>query len=162
VGHPSDWLACALFALSALLLIARWFQSSDTGRFPATGVALLIAASAICVQIDPIGDAAIFPLTRSMTFFDLELNVRLVLLALCTLGVTETLRVRGYKTTSLLMALAGVLTAMAAGYSPQEPLRWSYFATTLAGVGALAALAPALEARATAPAAFPAGRTEVS
>ncbi len=30
-----------------------------------------------------------------MTFFDLELNVRLILLALCSLGVAESLRARG-------------------------------------------------------------------
>ena len=95
VGHPSDWLACALFALAGLLLVARWFQSADSGRFPILGVALMFAASAICVQIDPIGDADTFPLMRSMKFLDLELNVRLVLLGLCSLGVAETLRARG-------------------------------------------------------------------
>ncbi len=52
VGHPSDWLACALFALSALLLIARWFQSGDSKRFPVLAVVLMAVASAICVQID--------------------------------------------------------------------------------------------------------------
>ena len=156
VGHPSDWLSCALFFLAAVLLIARWCQSSERGRFPTSAVAFLAAASAICVQVDPIGDNTIFPFTRSMTFFDLELNVRLMLLALCCLGAAEALRGRGvgYRTGATLMAIAGVLTAMIAGYTPTHALAWGYFATTLSGVVAFTALtltpAPAVEARASA------------
>jgi bacteriorhodopsin len=158
VGHPSDWLACALFASSSLLLIARWFQSADMGKFPLSAVIYMTLASALCVQIDPIGDASVFPLSTTMTFFDLELNVRLVLLALCCLGVGEALRARGpgYRVAATLMALAGVIITLAAGYTPQDALRWGYFASTLAGVAALAALAPAFEIQATHAAGVPA------
>ncbi len=161
VGHPSDWLSCALFFLAAVLLIARWCQSSQRGRFPMSAVAFLAAASAICVQVDPIGDNTIFPFTRSMTFFDLELNVRLMLLALCCLGAAEAVRARGVgprgvgnRTGATLMAIAGVITAMVAGYTPTHALAWGYFATTLSGVAAFTALtlapAAAVEAAANA------------
>lgn len=155
VGHPSDWLGCALFFLSAVLLISRWCQSSDSGRFPTSAVAFLCAASAICVQVDPIGDDTIFPFARAMEFFDLELNVRLMLLALCCLGAGEALRARGvgFRVGATSMAIVGVITAMASGYTPVNALAWGYFATTLAGVGAFGALAltlaPAFDARAT-------------
>jgi hypothetical protein len=151
LGHPSDWLSCGLFALSAVLLIARWYQGSDASRFPVSAVAFMAAASAICVQIDPIGDSSIFPFARGMHLLGWELNVRLVLLALCCLGVAETLRARGQSVAALLTCIVGVVTALAAGYVPhQEVLRWGYFLPTMSGVGVFAALAVSLEARSVA------------
>ncbi len=83
-------------------------------KFPLTAVAFMVLASAICVQIDPIGDDNIFPFTRTLQFLGVEWNARLVLLALCSLGVAEALRARGsdYRTGAILMAIAGLLTVI--------------------------------------------------
>ena len=149
-GHLSDWLASALFFLSAALLLNNWIQSPDSGPFPRTGMALLCAASALCVQIDPIGDSSVFPLSRSIEIFGAELNTRLLLLALCCAGVGESLRARGqgYRPGALLLVGAGVLSAIFAAYSAEEPLRWAYFASTAVGVATFAGLAHALRDRA--------------
>ncbi len=54
LGHFSDWTSCALFFFAAALLVRRWVCSNVRESFPTTGVVLLCAASAICVQFDPI------------------------------------------------------------------------------------------------------------
>ncbi len=146
-GHLSDWLSCALFFLSAGLLLNHWIQSSHEARtFPAAGIFWLCAASVLCVQIDPIGDDTVFQFSRSFEALGLELNARLLLLALCCLGAAESLRARGqiFRPSAVLLAFAGVLSAIFAAYSPEEALRWGYFATTAVALTTFAALAHAL------------------
>jgi hypothetical protein len=149
-GHLADWLASALFFLSAALLLNNWTQSRDSGAFPRTGIALLCVASALCVQIDPIGDSSVFPLSRSIEIFGTELNARLLLLALCCAGVGESLRARGqgYRPGAALLVGAGVLSAIFSMYSAEEPLRWAYFASTAVAVATFAGLAHAVRDRA--------------
>ena len=150
-GHLSDWLSCALFFLSAGLLLHHWNQSSrDARTFPAAGIFWLCMASVLCVQIDPIGDSNVFPFSRSFEAFGIELNARLLLLALCCVGAAESLRARGngYRTSAIMLAFAGVLAAIFAAYSAQEALRWGYFATTVVALMAFAALAQALPEKA--------------
>jgi hypothetical protein len=152
-GHLSDWMSCAMFFLSAGLVLHHWTQSSHDARtFPTAGIFWLCLASMLCVQIDPIGDSSVFPFTRSFTAFGLVLNARLLLLALCCVGAAESLRARGqdYRTGALMLAFAGVLSAILAAYSAAEALRWGYFATTVVGLTTFAALAHALPREQTA------------
>jgi len=153
-GHLSDWMSCALFFLSAGLVLNHWAQSSHEARtFPTAGIFWLCLASMLCVQIDPTGDSNVFPFTRSFEAFGLVLNARLILLALCCAGAAESLRARGhdYRTGAIMLAFAGVLSAILAAYSPAEALRWGYFATTIVGLTTFAALAHALPREVTAP-----------
>jgi hypothetical protein len=154
LGHYSDWLSCSLFFLSAGLVLHHWVQSSREPRsFPTAGIFWLCMASMLCVQIDPIGDSTVFPFTRSFQAFGIELNARLILLALCCLGAAESLRARGssYRAGAILLAFAGVLSAIFAAYSANEVLRWGYFATTAVGLTSFAALAHALPEKAAEP-----------
>ena len=91
-----------------------------------------------------------FPLSRSFELFGAVLNIRLLLLALCCVGAAESLRARGhgYRPGAVLLVFAGVLSAIFAAYSAEEPLRWAYFATTTIAVVTFAALAHALRDRA--------------
>ncbi len=155
VGHLSDWMSCALFFLSAGLLLNHWMQSSrEPGSFPTAGIFWLCLASMLCVQIDPTGDSNVFPFTRSFHVFGTEVNARLLLLALCCLGAAESLRARGYiyRAGAILLTFAGVLSALLAAYSPAaEHLRWGYFAATLVGITTFAALSHALPETAAEP-----------
>jgi hypothetical protein len=155
VGHLSDWMSCALFFLSAGLLLNHWMQSSrEPGSFPTAGIFWLCLASMLCVQIDPTGDSNVFPFTRSFHAFGMEMNARLLLLALCCLGAAESLRARGYiyRAGAVLLAFTGVLSALLAAYSPAaEHLRWGYFAATLVGLTTFAALSHALPEAAAEP-----------
>jgi hypothetical protein len=158
-GHLSDWLSCALFFLSAALVLNHWAQSSqERDTFPAAGIFWFCAASVLCVQIDPVGDASVFPFTRSFEAFGVVLNARLLLLALCCLGAAESLRARGYafRGSAVMLAFAGVLGVIFAGYSAEEPLRWGYFAPAVVGLTAFAALAHALPEKARAAEPLPA------
>jgi hypothetical protein len=139
--------------------VSNWIQSEDSGSFPAAGVAWLCVASALCVQIDPIGNSNVFPFSRSLELFDIELNTRLLLLALCCLGAGESLRARGqgYRPGAALLVFAGMLSAIFAVYSGEDPLRWAYFATTAVSVSTFAALAHALRERGEISEAVPAG-----
>lgn len=152
LGHPSDWLAAVLFAFAALLILHHWSQSSDGGRFPVSTVAWLCSASALCVQINPIGQSEAFPFSHPAEVLGLELNLRLVLLALCCVGASESLRVRpqsqGYRAGSLLLLFAAVLGLWFSTISAPNPLRWAYFATTMVSLTAFTALAHALRQRA--------------
>ncbi|HTU61695.1 MAG TPA: hypothetical protein VMF89_24735, partial [Polyangiales bacterium] len=146
-GHLSDWLSCALFALSAAQVLHHWAQSArQPGTFPTAGIFWLCVASVLCVQIDPIGDTSIFPFTRSFEAFGVVLNARLILLALCCLGAAESLRARGnlYRAGAIMLAFAGVLSAILSAYSAQEALRWGYFAAGVVGLTTFASLAHAL------------------
>jgi hypothetical protein len=147
-GHVSDWLACALFVLSAGLVLHHWIQSSHEARtFPAAALFWLCTASVLCVQIDPIGDDTVFPFSRSFEVFGIQMGPRLLLLALCCVGAAESLRARGnaYRTSAIMLAFAGVLSAIFASYAPVEPLRWAYFATTVVALTTFAALAHGLQ-----------------
>jgi len=143
LGHFSDWLSCALFFCAATLLVRRWTCASTREPFPTTGVALLCAASAICVQFDPIGDRNIFPGSSTIEWFGLDLNTRLVLLALCCLGAAESVRARGasYRGGAVALAAAGLLSAGLSAYSTPDALWWGYFATTMIATSAFAAVA---------------------
>lgn len=159
VGHPADWLSCALFFLSAGLVLHHWTQSSqDEQAFPTTGIFWLCVASVLCVQIDPIGDSNVFPFTRSFETFGIELNARLILLALCCVGAAESLRARGqaFRMSAVMLVFAAVLSTVFAAYSPSELLRWGYFATTAVGLTTFTALAHALPDNARVPQALPA------
>ena len=81
-------------------------------------------------------------------WFDLNLNTRLVLLALCCLGAAESLRARGpgYRASAALLAAAGVMSVAFSAYSTPGALRWSYFATTAVAIGTFAAVAISLRA----------------
>jgi hypothetical protein len=154
LGHYSDWLSCSLFFLSAALVLHHWLQSSrEPKTFPTAAIFWLCMASMLCVQIDPIGDSSVFPYTRSFEAFGIELNARLILLALCCLGAAESFRARGnlYRAGAILLAFTGVLSAIFAAYSAQEALRWGYFATTVVGLTSFAALAHALREKASEP-----------
>jgi hypothetical protein len=152
LGHPSDWVAAVLFAFAALLILSNWSQSSDSGRFPASTIAWLCAASALCVQINPIGQSQAFPLSHPAEWFGMSLNLRLVLLALCCLGASESLRVRsqdqGYRAGALLMLFVAALSLWFATFDASNPLRWAYFATTTVSLTTFTALAHALRQRA--------------
>lgn len=152
-GHLSDWLSCALFFLSAGLVLHQWAHSSHEARtFPTASIFWLCLASMLCVQIDPTGDSNVFPFTRSFEVFELQLNARLLLLALCCVGAAESLRARGqdYRTGAILLAIAGVLSVILAAYSADDALRWGYFATTAAALTTFTALAHALPRERTA------------
>lgn len=148
LGHPSDWLAAMLFVFGALLLLNKWTQSRDPGRFPASSIAWLCVASALCVQINPIGASEAFPFSRSVDVLGAELNTRLMLLALCCLGASESLRARvrgqGYRAAATLLLFAAVLSALFAAWPAPNPLRWAYFATTIVSLTTFTALAHAL------------------
>jgi hypothetical protein len=143
LGHFSDWLSSALLFFAAALLVRRWACSRTREHFPTSGVVLLCAASAICVQFDPIGDRNIFPGSSTIELLGLHLNTRLVLLGLCCLGAAESLRARGpgYRTGAAALAVAGLMSAGFSTYSAADALRWGYFATTLVGIGTFAAVA---------------------
>ncbi|HEY1283729.1 MAG TPA: hypothetical protein VGE96_04550 [Steroidobacteraceae bacterium] len=153
LGHPSDWLAAVLFVFAALLLLNKWSQSPDGGRFPASTIAWLCFASALCVQINPIGESEAFPFSHPAGVLGIELNLRLVLLALCCFGASESLRARpqghGYRAGGLLLLVAAVLSVWLATFSAPNPLRWAYFATTTVSLTAFTALAHALRQRAS-------------
>jgi hypothetical protein len=142
LGHFSDWMSCALFFCSAALLARRWACAPVREPFPTSSVVLLCAASAICVQFDPIGDASIFPASSTIEWLDLELNTRLVLLALCCLGASESLRARGngYRLGALSLAAAGVMSAVFSACSTPSALWWGYFATSVVAIGAFASM----------------------
>lgn len=165
-GHLSDWLSCALFFLAAVLVLHDWIQSSHDARtFPAAGLFWLCTASVLCVQIDPIGDSNIFPFTRSFEAFGMELNARLLLLALCCFGAAESLRARGgdYRSGALLIVAPGVLSLAVAAYSADDALRWGYFATIAVALTTFTALAGSLcrsRSRRAARATGPMGRPE--
>jgi hypothetical protein len=151
MGHLSDWLSCALFFLSAALLLHHWIRMSHEARtFPAAGIFWLCMASMLCVQIDPIGDSHVFPYTRSFEAFGIVLNARLILLALCCAGAAESLRARGslFRASATLLTFAAVLSAIFAAYSGIVPLRWGYFATTAVALTTFAALSHALPEKA--------------
>jgi hypothetical protein len=151
MGHLSDWLSCALFFLSAALLLHHWIRMShETRTFPAAGIFWLCMASMLCVQIDPIGDSHVFPYTRSFEAFGIVLNARLILLALCCAGAAESLRARGslFRASATLLTFAAVLSAIFAAYSGIVPLRWGYFATTAVALTTFAALSHALPEKA--------------
>jgi hypothetical protein len=143
LGHSSDWMSCALFLFAAALLTRRWVFATTRESFPATGVVLLCAASAICIQFDPIGDRNIFPGSSTIEWFGLQLNTRLVLLALCCLGAAESLRARGagYRAGAAALAVAGAMSAGLSAYSANDVLWWGYFATTTVATGTFAAVA---------------------
>lgn len=157
-GHLSDWVASALFFFSAVLLLNNWIQSPGSGRFPRAGLFFLCAASALCVQIDPIADSNVFPFSRSVQVFDIELNTRLLLLALCCVGASESLRTRGqgYRPSATLLAFVGILSALLGMFPAADPLRWAYFATTAVALSAFAALSHALRDRTDLSVALPA------
>ena len=148
LGHFSDWLSCAAFTCSAALLVRHWACLPTRESFPTSAVVLLCAASAACVQFDPIGDRNIFPGSSMIEWFDLDLNTRLVLLALCCLGAAESLRARGssYRASAALLAAAGLMSVAFSAYSTPGALRWSYFATTAVAIGTFAAVAISLRA----------------
>ncbi|MEJ1962039.1 MAG: hypothetical protein WDO56_11060 [Gammaproteobacteria bacterium] len=143
LGHFSDWLAAVLFFLCAALLLRRWLQSPRAQRFPTAGVFLLCVASALCVQIDPIGDNNVFPAGTTVGLFGVELNTRLLLLALCCAGAGESLRAMGpgYRFSGSLLALVGALSATFAACLGPEALWWGYFATLLVGLATFTVLA---------------------
>lgn len=143
LGHWSDWMSCALFFFAAALLVRRWAFATTRERFPTTGVLLLCAASAICVQFDPIGDRNIFPGSSTIEWLGLHLNTRLVLLALCCLGAAESLRARGasYRAGAAALAAAGAMSAGLSAYSTHDALWWGYFATTIVATGTFVAVA---------------------
>jgi hypothetical protein len=143
LGHFSDWLSCVLFTSSAALIVRRWAQSPQREGFPSTIVILLLAASAICVQFDPVGDHDLFPSSSTIRVLGFDLNTRLVLLALCCLGAAEALRAEGrrYRAGALLAVCAGLLSAVFSAYSTPDALWWGYFATTAVAVVTFAALA---------------------
>lgn len=152
LGHPSDWLSAVLFAFAALLVFNRWSQSSDPGRFPVSTIAWLCFASAMCVQINPIGPSEAFPFSRSVDVFGAEINARLLVLALCCLGASESLRARtrdaGYRAGALLLLISAVLSALFAVCPAPNPLLWGYLATTVVALTSFTALAHALRQRA--------------
>jgi hypothetical protein len=148
MGHLSDWLSCALFFLSAGLLLHHWIRSpQETRAFPVAGIFWLCMASMLCVQIDPIGDSQVFPYTRSFEAFGIVLNPRLIVLALCCAGAAESLRARGslFRASAILLTFAAVLSAIFSAYSAGTPLRWAYFATTVVALTTFAALAHSLQ-----------------
>lgn len=148
MGHLSDWVSCALFFLSAGMLLHHWIRSSqEAGTFPVAGIFWLCMASMLCVQIDPVGDSHVFPYTRSFEAFGIVLNARLILLALCCAGAAESLRARGslFRASAILLAFAAVLAAIFSAYSAGTPLRWGYFATTVIALTTFAALAHSLQ-----------------
>ncbi len=113
--------------------------------FPTTGVALLCAASAICVQFDPIGDQNIFPGSSTIEWFGLDLNTRLLLLALCCLGAAESVAVPAVPAIArgaVALAAAGAAECRAFGIQrPDDALWWGYFATTMIATSTFAAVA---------------------
>jgi hypothetical protein len=140
LGHFSDWLSCALFFFAAALLMRRWACSVTRESFPASAVVLLCAASAICVQFDPIGDLSVFPGSSTIDAFGVELNTRLVLLALCCLGTGTSLRRRGagYHTCAVSLLAIGAGSAILSAFTL---LLWSaYLATTAIGIGTFGAV----------------------
>jgi hypothetical protein len=143
LGHFSDWMSCVAFTFSAGLLAHHWACSPTRESFPTSAVVLLCAASAICVQFDPIGDPNVFPGSSTIEWFGLGLNTRLVLLALCCLGAAESLRARGasYRSSAALLAIAGLMSAALSAHGAPFPLRWAYFATTAVALFAFAAVA---------------------
>lgn len=147
LGRFSDWLSCVLFFLSAALLLRMWLQASNPEHFPWIGMGLLCTASALCIQLDPIGDTSVFPAGTTITIFNTELNTRLVLLGLCCVGVGESLRARGegHRASAALLAVVGVLSVIFAAYSTADALWWGYFATTAVSLGAFTALSFALQ-----------------
>jgi hypothetical protein len=158
LGHLSDWLSCVLFTSSAAMLVANWAQSNPRESFPSTAVVLLCAASALCVQFDPVGDHELFPASSTIRVLGADLNTRLVLLALCCLGTAEALRGKGrsYRSGALLVAGIGLVAAGFAIFSTEDVLWWGYFATSLVAVGTFAAVATALPHIHAMPAAQPA------
>jgi hypothetical protein len=100
----------------------------------------------LCIQIDPISDNSVFPFSQSVEIFGLHLGPRLLLLALCCLGAAETLRARGsaYRTSAIMLAFAGVLSATLAAWAPMEALRGVYFATTMVALITFTTLAQGL------------------
>jgi len=151
LGHPSDWLGAVLFVFAGLLLLHKWSQSSDTGRVPVSTITWLCVASALCVQINPIGESTAFPFSRSMEVLGTELNTRLVLLALCCLGASASLRIRspnhGSREGATMLLFAGVLSMLFAILSEPNPLRWGYLGTTIVSLTTFAGLAHALRQR---------------
>jgi hypothetical protein len=146
-GHLADWLSCALFALSAVLVLNHWISTSqEAGTFPVAGVFWFCAASMLCIQIDPIGDDNVFPFTRSFEILGVQMGPRLLLLALCCLGAAESMRARGgaYRTGAVMLAFAAVLSVICSAYPATEVLRWGYFATTAVAVVTFGALAGSL------------------
>jgi hypothetical protein len=152
LGHFSDWMSCALFAFSAALLARRWACAPVREPFPTSAVVLLAAASAICVQFDPIGDRNIFPASSTVDWLGFHLNTRLVLLALCSLGASESLRARGngYRAAALSLALVGAISVLFSACTTPSALWWGYFASSAVAIGAFASVAFALRAPATA------------
>jgi hypothetical protein len=151
LGHFSDWLSCALFAFSAALLVRRWACAPVREPFPTSTVVLLAAASFICVQFDPIGDRHIFPASSTIDWLGLQLNTRLVLLALCSLGASESLRARGngYRAAALSLVAVGAISALFSACSTPNALWWGYFASSAVATGAFASAAFALRSPAT-------------
>jgi hypothetical protein len=151
LGHFSDWMSCALFSFSAALLVRHWVCSPARESFPTSAVALLCAASAICVQFDPIGDRNIFAGSSTIDLFDVHLNTRLTLLALCCLGAAESLRARGsgYRTPAIWLATTGVMSAAFSATTTPDVLWWGYFATSTVAIGAFATIALALHSPST-------------
>jgi hypothetical protein len=149
-GHFSDWLACALFSLSAALILHNWISSPrEAGSFPAAAIFWLCVASVLCVQIDPIGDSNVFPFSRSLEVYGVVLSSRLVLIALCCLGAAESLRARDgiFRTSAIVLLFVAMLSVVLSMYSAEYPLRWGYFATTAVAVAAFASLAGTLPER---------------
>jgi ABC-type uncharacterized transport system permease subunit len=131
---------------SAALIARSWLQSAARESFPVSAVALLCAASATCVQFDPVGNHEAFPSSSTIRVLGIDLNTRLTLLTLCCLGTAEALRARGrgYGVGALMMMCVGLLAAAFAVYSTPDAVWWGYFATSVVALGAFAALAAAL------------------
>ncbi|MEJ0035687.1 MAG: hypothetical protein WDO68_06370 [Gammaproteobacteria bacterium] len=151
LGHFSDWMSCALFFFAAAFVVRHWASATTREPFPTSAVVLLCAASAMCVQFDPIGDRNIFPGSSTIDWFGLRLNTRLVLLALCCLGAGESLRSRGagYRSGAASLATVGGVSAIFSAYSTPDTLWWGYFATTVIAIGTFATVALALRSPAT-------------
>lgn len=141
LGHLSDWLSSALFLLSAVLVVRKSIHAADPKGFPGAGVFMLCVASALCVQIDPIGDTSVFPYGATLQLFGITFNLRLLLLALCCAGAAESFRIRGQRAGVALLMCTAVLGVLLAAYAAESSLTWAYFTTTIVALATFTSVA---------------------
>ena len=108
---------------------------------------MLCTASALCVQIDPIGDTSIFPYGATLQLFGVTLNLRLTLLALCCAGAAESFRIRSQRAGIMLLSGAAVLSALLAAHSTERALTSGYIATTIVALATYSGVTLALQWR---------------
>jgi hypothetical protein len=86
IGHPSDWLASTIYSLTAAWMLHVGLKSSDAGAMVKKGIAWLLFASAMTVQLPP---------DKAITLGGWGFNARQLIVALALLGLVEALRQAG-------------------------------------------------------------------